>query len=338
MKLNFDKYHACGNHFPLVDEFERELIKEEDRGKIAKLLCEDAFGVGADSVLYVLPPEPNSGADIRMRIFENDESESSMCGNGIRCIADFARSKRYVKNDKLVVQTKAGNKQINYDSSTHDYIVEMGELNRTLDGINSITNERLLTNLEDILGDNLIENISFAELDRSLSDYGLFTIYGTGEPHMVLFCEDIYGKESTKLLHQIGEIFNSDNSLIRNKYTPYGLNVNLIEVVNSNNSEIKIRTYERGVNNETLACGTGSTAAASAAYISGKVKSPHILVNVKGANRFDSNNLPLFFARGRGLTINVRYDQDKNVYLPKMAGPAKKVYSGAIDINNLLTR
>jgi diaminopimelate epimerase len=119
--------------------------------------------------------------------------------------------------------------------------------------------------------------------------------------------------------------------------TPNGCNVNLVQRVDDgkiNDGEIYIRTYERGVDDETLACGTGATASAARAYTSGIVKNPIIRVNVRGSNRFKNGEI-IPYARDEGIRIAVS-DNRNGVYEMTMAGPAEQIgivelFPGPID-------
>ncbi|HZD43903.1 MAG TPA: diaminopimelate epimerase, partial [Methanomicrobiales archaeon] len=94
MDIRFTKLHGNGNDFMLIDEMNGEVIPEDMKGKFALLYCERRFGVGADGVLFL---QKSEASDIRMRLFQPDESEAEMCGNGIRCLAKYAFDTGYIK-------------------------------------------------------------------------------------------------------------------------------------------------------------------------------------------------------------------------------------------------
>ena len=112
-ELVFTKLQGNGNDFILVDEFEHELIPEELKAKFASLYAERRFGIGADGILFLSKGEK---APLKMRIFNPDESEAEMCGNGIRCLAMYIVDKgydNYLKvsghsKDSFPVETMAG--------------------------------------------------------------------------------------------------------------------------------------------------------------------------------------------------------------------------------------
>merc|ERR1740138_773054 len=102
--VEFSKYHGLGNDFVLVDcraEGEPALSPEQ-----AVRMCDRNFGVGADGVIFVLPPDVDD-AKYRMRIYNSDGSEPEMCGNGIRCMARFVADVDAV-NDLGTISTLAG--------------------------------------------------------------------------------------------------------------------------------------------------------------------------------------------------------------------------------------
>jgi len=104
MQIPFTKLEGNGNDFILIDETAGTVIPDEMKGSFAALYCNRRFGIGGDGVLYLMP---STGADVRMRLFQPDESEAEMCGNGIRCLAKYAYDAGYVK-ETCAVETMAG--------------------------------------------------------------------------------------------------------------------------------------------------------------------------------------------------------------------------------------
>ncbi|HEY9246389.1 MAG TPA: diaminopimelate epimerase, partial [Candidatus Methanoperedens sp.] len=92
--ISFTKLHGNGNDFILVDEYENEVIPEEEKSGFAAKYCDRRCGIGADGILY---PGRSDKADIKMRIFNPDGTEAEMCGNGIRCLAKYAFDKGYIR-------------------------------------------------------------------------------------------------------------------------------------------------------------------------------------------------------------------------------------------------
>ncbi len=141
--------------------------------------------------------------------------------------------------------------------------------------------------------------ISFAFKEPKIIEAGDgFFVMDTGSPHYVKWVEDL----SLDVFAEGKKIRNSE------PYRDRGINVNFALVIND---EIQLRTYERGVENETLACGTGVVAAAIAAHLSGKIKKDTIKVNAKGG------------------TLQVSFKQNKTSITDVwLTGPAKRVFSG----------
>ena len=184
--------------------------------------------------LILVEKASKPGHDLRMRIFNADGSEAEMCGNGSRCFAVFART-----------LGAAGNQQ------TLDVIP--GTLNAAVaaDNMSAKVQLSLPTPIEKRSGVDV--------LGESVELYFL----NTGVPHAIRFVKDV-SKIDVKI---IGACIRYHEA-----FKPKGTNANFVEIVNS--QTIKIRTYERGVEDETLACGTGSCAAAIAAAYAHGCKSP----------------------------------------------------------------
>jgi len=282
MKIKFLKYQACGNNFVIIDkEFSKKILFEK-RGKLAKFLCDRHFGIGADDILYL---DSSSNADIRLKIFEAQGPEADMCGNGIRCVAAYLCEKLN-KND-LIIKTNDGTKHIKKIGAK--YQVNMGRLRVKMKDMKKYfiskfpDDERLLN-----------KTIDFPEIGEIK-----VSIVNSSEPHCVIFVKDVDKEDINKYGKNISE---------NKQLFPYGINTNLMEVIGSD--LLKIRTYERGVFYETLACGTGATASAAVASILGKIKGNQIEVDVKGGK------------------IEIEITEDA-LY---MTGPALKVFEGVINI------
>ena len=281
MKINFHKFQACGNDFIIIDtEFSKNIIPKK-RSELAKFLCNRNFGIGADDVLYL---DASFTADIRLKIFESQGPEADMCGNGIRCVAAYLCEK--LNKSALIVETNDGLKHITKIGSK--YQVNMGKLRTKMKDLEKY----FISDFPDdkLLLDNAINFSEIGEINVS--------IVNSSEPHCVTFVENV----DTVNINKFGK-----NICENKKLFPYGINVNLVEVYGKNT--LKIRTYERGVFHETLACGTGATASAAVAYILGKIKENQIVVIVKGGK------------------IKIEITKD-NLY---MIGPAIKVFDGTIN-------
>lgn len=207
MKLTFHKYHGAGNDFILIDNRMKEISLTTEQ---IILLCHRHYGIGADG-LMLLESEP--GYDFRMVYYNSDGKESSMCGNGGRCITAFAQ--------KLgIIQKKANFTAI--DGSHKAYI------------------------------DNGMVSLQMRDV-QGIEDCETYCILNTGSPHYITWVEDIHETD----------VFSRGRAIRNNpEFQPGGINVNFVQRITDG---LWVRTYERGVENETHSCGTGVTAAAIAA-------------------------------------------------------------------------
>ncbi|MDO8489266.1 MAG: diaminopimelate epimerase [Candidatus Omnitrophota bacterium] len=232
-KLNFTKMVGSGNDFIV--------IKDKVPGSLstlAKALCDRKFGIGADGLLIL---GKSKKANIRMRIFNADGSEAQMCGNGARCVAYF------IARSNATVSLRGATRRSNLKK--RDCFAPAG-LAMTIETCAGIINAQINGNCVKIQ----ITTPKNMKLDIPIKLNGRLikvNFIDTGVPHVVVFVEGI----DTINVDHIG-------SIIRNhaRFAPRGTNVNFVEVRGHN--LIRIRTYERGVEGETLACGTGSSASA----------------------------------------------------------------------------
>ena len=229
INLTFKKFNGAGNDFILIDKKEfPNLMLSPDQ---IKRICDRRRGVGADGVLLI---DDLNGFDFSMRYYNSDGSLGSLCGNGARCAIKYAKLSNRITNTTF------------FECNNERY---KGEIIDEKDVKFHLNNpSKIKRNFKLKLKDQLI-NASFAD---------------TGSPHVVILIRDIlqnpknlnsfYNDLSTFPVYEIGrEIrFHKD-------FQPEGVNVNFISIEGNN---ISIRTYERGVESETFACGTGSTAAA----------------------------------------------------------------------------
>lgn len=281
IKFKFTKYQACGNDFILKDERSGVSVPDEKKPEVVRRLCDRHFGVGADGVLFV---EKSDKADGRMRLFDREHREALMCGNGIRCVADYLYNE--LKKDRLLIDTNDGLKEI-FRVGENLYKVNMGRL------------RCLMKDVKKLFKGNFPDNEEL--LDKEMTFPGLgkveVSIVSTGEPHAVIFVEDLEQADINKYGKSITENF---------KLFPYGVNTDLCQVVDD--ETIKLRTYEAGVYYETMACGTGATACAAVAYLTGRIR----------------KNKVKAIARGGEMTIEV----GKDAVL--MTGSAYSVFKGEI--------
>ena len=233
--LKFTKMNGAGNDFVMLDNRDHSLALEKDA--IAKI-CDRHRGVGADGMLIVEPAQ--NGADFRMRYYNSDGGEAEMCGNGARCFARFAQ-RVSGKGGDVSFETMAG--VIRAKMLGENVRIQMSEPH------------------------SLALNQSLSAGDAKITVHSL----NTGVPHAVVFVGDsARPSESASthpLLHSLREDLDAvdvrtlGNALrFHPHFAPKGTNVNFVTETGPNS--IAIRTYERGVEDETLACGTGMVACA----------------------------------------------------------------------------
>ena len=225
--MKFYKYCGAGNDFILLDCRERAV---SDPAALAKRLCDRHFGIGADGLMLVLPPE--RGGDCKMLFFNNDGSTAEMCGNGARCISKFCRDFG-LSGDEPRIETPAG--------------MVMGrrvDENRYRVQLNAPQNIRLQTSAAGVTCDYL-----------ELGEPGI--------PHAVVLTDLSQDRDA---LRQLARAVRYAPEF------PRGANVNLCQITGQN--ALRLLTYERGVEDFTLACGTGNGATAAAltlrGFVSGK--------------------------------------------------------------------
>lgn len=229
--MTFYKYHGAGNDFLIADG--RDIDIDLSAGQIARL-CERHTGIGADGVMVL---ERSSDADFRMRYYNSDGSGGMMCGNGGRCIVAFAADLGY---ESFVFEAPDGQ--------------HVAELENSVEAFSS--EPRIVRlKMKDVQGAALYEN----KTDAMFPDVFL----DTGTRHLVFFVEDV------------GEcdVVGTGRSLrYDTRFAPKGVNVNFVRVndfLPDGNLDIDVRTYEKGVEDETLACGTGIVASSMASWIRG---------------------------------------------------------------------
>ncbi|HOH99043.1 MAG TPA: diaminopimelate epimerase [Bacteroidales bacterium] len=261
MNLAFEKYQGAGNDFIF---FEARWKDYFDASGLAAL-CDRHFGVGADGVIFLSPPEKGV---MNMHYFNSDGRESTMCGNGGRCAAAYAYRKGWV-NSRMSILAADG---------LHQAIVIRAE------------GKEAWVELE----------MRDAPVPGHTGD-GFFI--DTGSPHHVIFVRDVSNIDLRK-----------EGAAIRysSTYAPGGTNVDFVAV---KDPFLEVRTYERGVEDETLACGTGATAVAMVNAYRQKLQGPCL----------QEIHMP-------GGILQVRFDFDghnfRNVWL---CGPAIFVFEGRIN-------
>lgn len=260
MELTFYKYQGTGNDFVMIDNRSQFFPKENTQ--LIEKLCDRRFGVGADGLILL---ENHADFDFKMVYYNSDGNESSMCGNGGRCLVAFAKQMGVVKN-KAKFEAFDG-----YHFATID---DEGIVALQMKDVDAIKNE---------------------------SNY---TFLNTGSPHHVQLVNDL---KNLDVKVEGAKIRYSD------LYGNAGSNINFVNQLA--NDIFAVRTYERGVEDETLSCGTGVTAVAIAMHQLGKTKNNIIDLNVEGGK------------------LKVQFDEDNGSYTNVfLIGPATFVFEGKIEI------
>jgi len=261
MELQFYKYQGAGNDFVMIDN--RDNSFDKNNTKLIKHLCDRRFGIGADGLILL---ENATEHDFKMYYFNADGNESTMCGNGGRCIVAFAKKLNIIQNKAIF---------------------------EAIDGLHHAEIIRDQINLQMIDVNFVLENKDSLFLN-------------TGSPHHVSFQENIDAIQ-----------VKEEGSKIRygKPYGKKGTNVNFVEQVEDN--VFKVRTYERGVEEETLACGTGVTAVAIAAFQAKKTTQKHIYLQTLGG------------------MLEVRFENNENEYNNIfLKGPATFVFKGSFNMQD----
>jgi diaminopimelate epimerase len=270
LKISFYKYQGAGNDFILIDD--RDLFFPASNNQLVAQLCDRRFGIGADGLILL---QPHAEVAFYMKYYNADGNESSLCGNGGRCIAAFAA--------QLGVATDS-TKFIAIDGM-HDAIINPEENN---------TRQVKLK----------MHNVKHAEK----RDQHTFVL-NTGSPHYVHF--------TPATLPEIDLVPEAKKIRYNDEFAATGINVNYAHITDE--TAISIRTYERGVEDETLSCGTGVTAAALSLALYKKLPSGHYIISVK--------------AMGGDLRVSYDFDSNdatfSNVWLH---GPATFVFKGTVEV------
>jgi len=307
MKLPFSKYHGTGNDFILVDNREGKIHLTRDQ---VILLCDRHFGIGSDG-LMTLNAQP--GYDFGMSYFNSDGNESTMCGNGGRCLTAFAKACG-------LINTQARFLAIDGEHIA-DILQEKGTVTQVKLKMSDVTSSQISSPTSQV--SQLTSHVSqlTSHVPRLTSH-----VINTGSPHFVLFVEDAF---ATDVVNEGRKIRND------REFAPEGINVDFVQI--RENGDLYVRTYERGVEDETLSCGTGVTAAALA-YASGQAEAQHA---APGSGQVEARHAASgsgpaatsirVETRGGILTVSFRREPDRftDIWLE---GPAKLVFSGVAEV------
>jgi diaminopimelate epimerase len=237
--MKFTKMQGAGNDYVYVNCFEERV---DDPATIAQKVSNRNFGIGSDGLILIMP---SSVADVRMRMFNSDGSESEMCGNGIRCVAKYAYDHGIVTRKEITAETGAGILTLQLFTNAADKVdkvrVNMGE-------------PRLNRPEIPMLGDGP-ERVVDEPLNILHSTFKI-TCVSMGNPHCVIFVDDVENFPVDKY-----GPFIENHELF-----PRRTNVEFVQIISR--TEVRQRTWERGAG-ETLACGTGASAVTVACVLNG---------------------------------------------------------------------
>lgn len=260
MEIQFTKYQGTGNDFIILDNRDNKYAALTNAQ--VQQLCDRRMGIGADGLMLL---NLKQGYDFEMKYYNADGRESTMCGNGGRCLVKFAYRLGIHRNE-------------------YRFLAVDGEHLAEIDTDGTVS----------------LKMIDVGKIKKVHGDF----ILNTGSPHYVKLVNDIMDLDVYARGHDIR--YSKD-------FEQEGINVNFVEQLGED--KITVRTYERGVEDETWSCGTGVVASALVCY--------H---NENGFNEVEVKTL------GGKLSVEFdRLDEDKYVNI-WLSGPAEKVFTGTIDI------
>ena len=277
--MRFWKMNGAGNDFIIINNIE-ERLPESCYPKLAKVLCERHLSIGADGLMIVDPPL--QGGDYRMRFYNSDGSLGEMCGNGARCICRYGYENG-LAGETQTVETTAG----------------------------PVTGQRIDRRLYRIrLNDPTTIHLDIPiEIDGVRYTGSYLELGNPGLPHAVIPYHDLVHADENEL-RELGR------SIRHYKDFPKGANVNFYELTGED--EVFERTFERGVEDFTYACGTGTGSVVTALTLQGKVSGHQVRVNMTGGQ----------------LTVDVDREGSavRNLYL---TGPTNIVCKGEVTDEDL---
>ncbi len=293
--MRFIKMHGIGNDYVYVNGFEQDV---DDPAALAPRIADRHFGVGADGLILVLPPEPGVEADVRMRMFNADGSEAEICGNGVRCVCKLAHDTGISTANPMRVQTGNGVLNLEYTLNGHGKVEQVTvDMGQPILEPGKVPVELPRTQTKPIIDFPLGKFIPMHPPAAWMEDCGLdmrMTCVSMGNPHVVMYCRHV----AAVPLETVGPF------LERQHIFPNRINAHFVQVHSRN--ELTMRTWERG-SGATLACGSGACAVCVAGVLTDRTDR-HILAHLPGGD----------------LTLEWR-ESDNHVY---MTGPATEVFTG----------
>lgn len=283
--MRFTKMHGCGNDYIYMDG-SKEKVPDGEKSELVKRLSDRHFGIGGDGVIFI---NSSKEADFEMEMYNMDGTRAEMCGNGIRCVGKYVYDKGLTDKTKISVVScgKIKHLELNVeDGKVSTVKVNMGHPMLRAEEIPVIVDDT------DACHDSVIScpiNVG--------GDFYEMTCVSMGNPHAVVFVEDVSSME----LEKIGPLFENHVCF------PRRTNTEFVKVLDRNT--IEMRVWERGTG-ETLACGTGACASVVACILN-DLTAEQVTVKLLGGN------------------LRIKWNREEN--LVYMTGPAATVFEGKIE-------
>ena len=279
--MRFWKMNGAGNDFLIVDD-RQNAVPDERWPDIVRTLCQRHLSIGADGFMVV--KKPTNGGDYKMLFFNSDGSMGEMCGNGARCICRYGLENGLAGRVQRV-ETTAG-------------LVTGWQVDR----------QRYRVRLNDPCNIRLHDRM---EAEGTIYDCAYLELGDPGIPHAVVPIRGLQDYD-TQTLRRLGRRLRYDPAF------PKGANVNFYELIGPNH--VYERTYERGVEDFTYACGTGTGSVVTVLTLLGKVSGKNVQVDMTG---------------GR-LVIDVERDGAGRITDLYLTGPTNVVCKGEITDETLV--
>jgi diaminopimelate epimerase len=277
--VEFVKMHGCGNDYLFLDCLNGQA--PGDPNTLSKKMSDRHFGVGADGLVLIMPTEL-PGAHCRMKMFNADGSEAQMCGNAIRCLAKLVYERGWIVEPRMSVETLAG--MIGLELKIDQGIVTFAQADM---GSPRFISQEIPVRLE-------LDQVLDYPLEVMNREFRINCV-SMGNPHAVIFMEEPVEEFAVR---------DYGPAIENHALFPERTNVEFINV--RGRSLLRQRTWERG-SGETLACGTGASASAVAAILTGRCDPGLVDIDLNG---------------GR---LTIEWRRGENVL---MTGPAEEVFTG----------
>ncbi len=281
----FKIYSGAGNDFVMINNLDNPVPFNKQKDFTAKI-CSEKFKQ-IDGVIFLDKPQ-GAEAAIRMSYYNRDGTYGAMCGNGARCIAQFAVDIGVINTNEFSLEAvdKLYKAEVKSNNTVKIHFPPPDEYKLNIKVINAINKQSL--------------NVHWIQV---------------GSEHIVLFINDEENKEILAVNNLDKAKINEWGEILRfhKHFQPKGANVNFVEVIS--NSEIRIRTYERGVERETLACGTGIISSAIISSLLGRIAPP----------------VKVLVQSGEQLTVDFK-NNNRTISGLSLEGSARKIREGKINL------